>query len=199
MASAYLNVELHGSDHVEATSTMNPSTAALPLLILLLLPRDSQAAASGDPLVRDTCKRAADSSDGHVDLGFCVQALESDAGSAVVADARRLALISANLTLANVTRTLYLAKTWVEYLTSCQEIYAEMSANVTDAMRTLEAGDLAGAARKMEAAAMLPNECDILLFQGDGSVDWGSNPLRKQDNYALFLASTSLAILRSLN
>lgn len=177
---------------------MNPLTAAL-LLLLLFLPRDSHAVDPGDSLVRDTCERAADGSGGHVDLGFCVRALESDAGSAGAADGRRLALISANLTLANVTRTLYLAKTWVDYLTSCQEIYAEMSADVTDAMRTLEAGDLVGAASKMEAAAMLPNECDILLFQGDGSADWGSNPLRNQDNYALFLASTTLAILRSVN
>ncbi|XP_042396417.1 uncharacterized protein LOC121986514 [Zingiber officinale] len=185
--------------YLEATSSMNPFTAALPLLLLLLLPQDFQAVAADDSLVRDTCMRAANVSIGHVDFESCVEALQSDPATPGATDARGLALISANLTLTNVTRTIYLTETWVQYMNLCQGIYTDMSANVTDAMRTLEAGDLAGAVRKMDWAAIQPNECDLVMFQGDGSSDWGANPLSYQDNYAAFLSSTALAILRSMS
>ncbi|KAE8793999.1 putative invertase inhibitor [Hordeum vulgare] len=115
---------------------MQQIIALLLTLILLLATGDgSLAISTPSATVRTTCA-ALDHSVGF-DYHHCVGLLSADPASAAAKDARELAVVATNLTVANVTSILFVLDDLVKNLGECLRIYRRMN-------KTLEAvlGDL---------------------------------------------------------
>ncbi|KAM0928138.1 hypothetical protein ACQ4PT_002296 [Festuca glaucescens] len=120
----------------------------------------------------------------------CVGALSADPAAASAKDTRELAVVAANLTSAHVTSTLLVLADLVNNLRECLNIYREMDDTLAAALHEFRAGHVDTASEKLSVASLMPNDCDILLFQGSAK----KNPMSKEDDDANFLSNIAYAI-----
>ncbi|VAI39312.1 unnamed protein product [Triticum turgidum subsp. durum] len=170
---------------------MHPQAALLLTLILLLLATGDGSLAVGTPsaIIRTTCATV-DRAGGEVGYDTCVGLLSADPAAAAAKDARQLAVVATNLTVANVTSTVLVLKDLVKNLGDCLRYYRDMNKTLEAALGDLRAGRVQAASDKLLDASHLPDDCDILLFQGSA----GKNPMSKENTDADLLSRLAYAI-----
>lgn len=171
------------------------------LLLLLVVLAGSRRVALASETVEQTCAKAT-SGAGREELApFCVASLQAAPGSDG-ADARGLAAIATNLTLANYTAAVATIKAlerrggWSEpsraALATCRQRYIEALNVVHSAVHALATGNLRGYVSDMEVVGKAATDCEH-AFGGAGS-----GPLRKVDEDAGNLVVVATLIVRSL-
>nr|CAB3484632.1 unnamed protein product [Digitaria exilis] len=183
-------------------------SAPLPLTVLLLILAGSVCSAlvSDTDTVAQVCAKAT-SGGAHTDLApFCVASLQAAPGSDG-ADARGLAAIATNLTLANYTAAVAAIKDlerrhgggWPEpqrrALATCRLRYIEALNVVHSAVHALASGRLRDYAADMGVVGKAATDCEDAF----GAVNGGApSPLRKVDEDAVNLTTVAALIVRSL-
>ncbi|KAM0928137.1 hypothetical protein ACQ4PT_002295 [Festuca glaucescens] len=168
--------------------------ALLLTLLLLLASRDGGlAVGTPSPLITKACA-AIYNFTGRVSKETCVGTLSADPAAASAKDTRELAVVAANLTAANVTSTVLVLADLVHNLQECLNIYREMDDTLAAALHEFRAGHVDAASEKLSAASDMPDECDILLFQGSAK----KNPMSKEDVDAILLSNIAYAISRAV-
>uniref|UniRef100_A0ACD6A9W3 Uncharacterized protein n=1 Tax=Avena sativa TaxID=4498 RepID=A0ACD6A9W3_AVESA len=171
------------------TMTIQRIALLLTLLPLLAAGDGGHAVSAPSELIRKTCAATYNFSGG-VSYHFCVGALSADPAGASAKDTRELAVVAANLTATNVTSTVLVLADLVHNLGECLNIYREMSDRLAAALHEFRAGHDDAASEKLREAADLPDNCDILPFQGSAK----KNPISKEDDDAYYLAHIAHAI-----
>jgi len=179
----------------------------VPPFLLLLVLAGSRAALASET-VEQICARAT-SGGAHSDLApFCVASLQAAPGSDG-ADARGLATIATNLTLANYTAAVATIKTlerrggWTAAqqgaLATCRARYIEALNVVHSAVHALAAGRLQDYAADMAVVGKAAADCeDAFGAANAGGGGGASSPLRKVDEDAVNLTTVAALIVRSL-
>ncbi|CAM0877516.1 unnamed protein product [Alopecurus aequalis] len=170
---------------------MSMAIQRITLVLTLLLAAGDGDLAVGAPsvLITKTCAAMYNYS-GVVSKDYYVGALSADPVGAAATDTRELAVVSANLTAANVTSTVLVLADLVHNLGECLSIYREMNDTLAAALHDFRAGHVDTASNKLWDASGMPNDCDILLFQGSAK----KNPMSKEDADAYQLSSIAYAI-----
>ncbi|RRT45277.1 hypothetical protein B296_00018235 [Ensete ventricosum] len=151
------------------------------LLILISLAILLQSSQLADASVQDECKIVT-AADPNVDYNFCVTSLQADPTSGS-ADAKELAIIAANLTVANATST----------LSKIEKLYKDVVTAASGAIKAISSGSLGDAKKHLTEASDKPQDCDNLLFEA------GKNSLlTKEDNDCTNLASIAQYIVAKL-
>ncbi|KAJ8465012.1 hypothetical protein OPV22_027564 [Ensete ventricosum] len=177
---------------------MNTSKVLLILISLAILLQSSELA---DASVEDECKIAT-AADPNVDYNFCVTSLQADPRSGS-ADAKELAIIAANLTVANATSTLSkieklvgdskIDSTTKGLLNQCSSFYKDVVTAASGAIKAISSGSLGDAKKQLTKARDNPQDCDNLLYEA------GKNSLlTKEDNDCTNLASIAQCIVAKL-
>ena len=177
----------------------------VPFLLLLLVVLAGSRAALASETVEQVCARAT-SGGAHSDLApFCVASLQAAPGSDG-ADARGLATIATNLTLANYTAAVATIKTlerrggWTAAqqgaLATCRARYIEALNVVHSAVHALAAGRLQDYAADMAVVGKAAADCEDAF--GAANAGGGASPLRKVDEDAVNLTTVATLIVRSL-
>ncbi|KAM0848454.1 hypothetical protein ACQ4PT_054375 [Festuca glaucescens] len=135
-------------------------------LLLLLLPVFLLLAAGGvsaraSSVIRSTCAAVAKSTP----YPYCVLTMSANPAAASATDARGLAAAVADLTTANVTRTIDVLNELIRGLQGCVFTYQAMQGSVAGALDDLRAGRLHPASSKLRAASWQPDYCDLDLLQ----------------------------------
>ncbi|CAN6235133.1 unnamed protein product [Urochloa humidicola] len=177
------------------------------LLLVLLLAAGTRAspASSVSETVEQICARAT-SGGAHADLApFCVASLQAAPGSSG-ADARGLAAIATNLTLANYTAAVATVKAlqrrggWSAAergaLAACRARYVEALNVVHSAVHALATGRLRDYAADMGAVRKAATDCDHAFGAAAGNKK--KSPMRKVDRDAIDLTTVATLIVRSL-
>ncbi|XP_037444696.1 pectinesterase inhibitor 12-like [Triticum dicoccoides] len=163
--------------------------ASLLTLILLLAAADvSLAVSTPSTIIRTTC--AVLDRPGGFGYDECVDSLAADPASASAKDVRELAVVTTNLTVANVTSMLLVLDDLAKNLGWCRRIYRGMNKSLEAALGELRAGHLDAASHILFDATHAPDDCEILLFQ----VSAGKNPIRKENIDADWLSGLAYAI-----
>ncbi|XP_037474187.1 pectinesterase inhibitor 12-like [Triticum dicoccoides] len=152
---------------------MRPQVALLLALILLAAGDGSLAARTPSAIIRKTCA-ALDQPGSSVDYDYCVGALSADPTGASAKDARQLAVVATNLTVANITSTVLVLEDLVNSLSDCLRIYREMNRPLEAALGDLRAGHVGAANEKLSHVFGEPEHYDMLLFAGSAH----KNPIR---------------------
>ncbi|KQK04060.2 hypothetical protein BRADI_2g11391v3 [Brachypodium distachyon] len=126
----------------------------------------------------------------HVDYDFCVLALAADLAAGVAKDARALAVVAANLAVANVSATLLVLDDLHESLTACLSAYKWMANMLVTAACNIHAGHAQTASGLLSIAVGDPELCDMRLFMGSAK----KNPMTKENNDAISLSYLAAAI-----
>ncbi|KAM3410016.1 hypothetical protein ACQJBY_002332 [Aegilops geniculata] len=159
---------------------MHPQVALLLTLILLLAAGDrSLAVGTPSAIIRKTCT-ALDRPGGSVDYDYCVGALSADPVGTSAKDARQLAVVATNLTVANIRSTVLVLEDLVNSLSDCLRIYREMNKPLEAALGDLRAGHVKAANDKLSHITGEPEHCDMLLFAGSAH----KNPISKENTDA---------------
>ncbi|CAL9080046.1 PMEI [Musa troglodytarum] len=177
---------------------MNTSKVLLILISLAILLHSSKLA---DASVEDECKIVT-AADPNVDYNFCVTSLQADPRSGS-ADAKELAIIAANLTVANATSTLskiekLLGDSKIDsatkgLLNQCSSFYKDVVTAASGAIKAIGSGSMGDAKKQLTEASDKPQDCDNLLFEA------GKNYLlKKEDNDCTNLASIAQNIVAKL-
>lgn len=178
-------------------------SVSVPLLVVLVL------AGSGAALASDTVKQiCAKATSGGPNSGlgpFCVASLQAAPGSDG-ADARGLAAIATNLTLANYTAAVATIKAlerrggWPAAqqgaLATCRARYIEALNVVHSAVHALATGRLQDYVADMGVVGKAATDCEAAFGGGNGGGK--SSPLRKVDEDALNLTTVAALIVGSL-
>ncbi|XP_047072418.1 uncharacterized protein LOC124681569 [Lolium rigidum] len=163
---------------------------ALLLTLLLLVSRDGGlAVGTPAPLITKACAAISNFTQ-RVPKETCVGTLSADPAAASAMDTRELAVAAANLTAANVTSTVLVLADLVHNLQACLSIYREMDGMLAAALHEFRVGQVDAASEKLSAASDMPDDCDILLFQGSAM----KNPMSKEDDDANLLSNIAYAI-----
>ncbi|KAM0862679.1 hypothetical protein ACQ4PT_045114 [Festuca glaucescens] len=96
---------------------------------------------------------------------YCVLTLSANPAAASATDARGLAAAVADLTVANVTRTIDVLNELIRGLQGCVFAYQAMQGSVAGALDDLRAGRLRPAWSNLRAASWQPDYCDLDLLQ----------------------------------
>ncbi|XP_037488931.1 putative invertase inhibitor [Triticum dicoccoides] len=170
--------------------SMDPHVVLLLTLILLLGTGDgSLAVGTPSAIIRTTCAAVGQPGRG-VDYDSCVGALSADPAAAAAKDARELAVVATNLTVANVTSTVLVLDDLVKNLGDCLRSYRDMNKNLEGALGDLAAGRLKAASDKLLHASFAPSDCDILLLEGSAE----KNPVSEENNDAGWLSRLAYVI-----
>ncbi|CAL5027260.1 unnamed protein product [Urochloa decumbens] len=175
------------------------------LLLVLLAAAGTHASPASSETVEQICARAT-SSGAHRDLApFCVSSLQAAPGSDL-ADARGLAAIATNLTLANYTAAVATVKAlqrrggWSAAergaLATCRARYIEALNVVHSAVHALATGRLGDYAAEMRAVRKAATDCDDAF--GAAASESGAAPMRKVDRDAVDLTTVATLIVRAL-
>ncbi|OEL20687.1 hypothetical protein BAE44_0018295 [Dichanthelium oligosanthes] len=187
-----------------AARLVSVSVPFLLLLLLLAVLAGSRAALASAGTVEQICAKAT-SGGSHSGLApFCVASLQAAPGSAG-ADARGLAAIATNLTLANYTAAVATIKElqkrggWSapqrDALATCRTRYIEALNVVHSAVHALATGRLQDYAADMGVVGKAATDCEDAF----GAVNSGGrSPLRKVDEDAVNLTTVAALIVRSL-
>ncbi|KAF7075898.1 hypothetical protein CFC21_080629 [Triticum aestivum] len=169
---------------------MHRQVALLLALILLLATGDgSLAVGTPSAIITRTCAAVG----GQVGYDSCAGALSADPAAAAAKDARQLAVVATNLTVANVTSTVLVLDDLVKNLRACLRYYRDMNKTLKGALGDLRAGRLEAASDKLLDASHAPSDCDILLFEGRAE----KNPMSKENTHAAWLSRLAYAIASS--
>ncbi|CAL9137753.1 unnamed protein product [Musa acuminata var. zebrina] len=171
------------------------------LLILISLAILLQSLQLADASVQDECKIVA-AADPNVDYNFCVTSLQADPRSGS-ADAKGLAIIAADLTVASATSTLSKIEKLVGdskidsptkgLLNQCSSFYKDAVTAASGAIKAIGSGSMGDAKKQLTEAGDKPQDCDDLLFEA------GKNDLlTKEDNDCTNLASIAQHIVAKL-
>jgi pectinesterase inhibitor-like protein len=184
--------------------------ASVPFILLLLAVAATRAAPASET-VEQICAEAT-SGGAHSDLApFCVASLQAAPGSSG-ADARGLAAIATNLTLANYTAAVATVKDlqrrggWSaaqrRALATCRQRYIEALNVVHSAVHALASGRFRDYAADMGVVGKAATDCEdafgAAANAGGGSGGPSSSPLRKVDQDAVNLTTVAALIVRSL-
>ncbi|RCV33807.1 hypothetical protein SETIT_7G112300v2 [Setaria italica] len=189
-------------------AAMAASLVSIPVpvrFILLLLAMAGTRAAPASETVKQICAEAT-SGGAHADLEpFCVASLQAAPGSDG-ADARGLAAIATNLTLANYTAAVATIKElqrrggWSAAqrgaLATCRQRYIEALNVVHSAVHALAAGRFRDYAADMGVVGKAATDCEDAF--GAANAGGGPSPLRKVDQDAVNLTTVAALIVRSL-
>ncbi|TVU14270.1 hypothetical protein EJB05_37729, partial [Eragrostis curvula] len=183
------------------------------LLVLVLVLAAGSRAALGSGAVEDTCTKAT-AGGKRTDLApFCVSSLQAAPGSDG-ADARGLAAIATNLTLANYTaavaavKALQLRGGWSPAeraaLATCRARYIEALNVVHSAVHALATGKAQDYAADMAVVQSAATDCER-AFAGAGAGKGeapgeapGESPMRKVNEDAVNLTTVAMLIVASL-
>uniref|UniRef100_A0A0A9DLG3 Pectinesterase inhibitor domain-containing protein n=1 Tax=Arundo donax TaxID=35708 RepID=A0A0A9DLG3_ARUDO len=176
---------------------------SVPLVLLLVVQTGSHRASASS--VEVTCARAT-SPGGHKDLApFCVSSLQAAPGSGG-ADARALAAIATNLTLANYTAAVATIKSLQQRLggsggggtlVRCRTRYIEALNVVHSAVHALATGSAPDYVADMRVVRSAATDCkDALGASGDDGPD--ESPMRKVNEDAVNLTTVAMLIVQSL-
>ncbi|KAF7045357.1 hypothetical protein CFC21_054469 [Triticum aestivum] len=158
---------------------MHPQVALLLTLVLLLAAGDGGLVVGTLPaIITRTCVDVGRG--GQVGYDSCVEALSADSAAASAKDARELAVVATNLTVANVTSTVLVLDDLVKNLGECLRYYRDMNKTLEGVVGDLRAGRLKAASQKLLDATEAPSSCDMLLFEGSAE----KNPMSKENNDA---------------
>ncbi|XBI78148.1 hypothetical protein VPH35_087889 [Triticum aestivum] len=163
------------------------------ILAAVLTSAAAMAAGASPVAINGTCSLV--TADAYPGYDYCVSVLSSEPSAA--SDGRGLAVLAANATAHNVTRTIGLIDNLLDSLTECSELYGrQMADKVAGALGDLMAGrDPSEAVSKLiDAYGLGPLNCFIVL-----SERWGfaREPLAQEnsDNMALALFAREIATL----
>uniref|UniRef100_A0A0D3FWB7 Pectinesterase inhibitor domain-containing protein n=1 Tax=Oryza barthii TaxID=65489 RepID=A0A0D3FWB7_9ORYZ len=180
------------------------------LLLAAACSHAALSAAASSSAVEDTCAKAT-ASGSRKDLApFCVSTLQAAPGSAG-ADARGLAVIATNLTLANYTAAYATIKAlqrrggWSERelaaLATCRQLYIEALNVVHSAIHALNTGQTQAYVADMGVVRRAATGCeDAFGFGGGGGGGVGNqlateSPLHKVDDDAINLTTVATLIV----
>ncbi|CAL5031833.1 unnamed protein product [Urochloa decumbens] len=190
------------------------AASAVPFIILLLVllaAAGTRASPPASETVEQICARAT-SSGAHRDLApFCVSSLQAAPGSSG-ADARGLAAIATNLTLANYTAAVATVKAlqrrsgWSAAergaLATCRARYIEALNVVHSAVHALAKGRLDDYAADMGVVRKAATDCDGAFGGAGNSSESGAapaaSPMRKVNRDAVDLTTVATLIVRAL-
>lgn len=170
----------------------------LPLLLLLLVVATSSSATTS--IVEETCKSIATQRP-NIGYDFCVTSLNSDPSSAT-ADSTGLAIIAANLSVANATKILSKIGSLMETesdpsrkdcLSACSEVYSEAVDHLNSAVASLGSKNYKDAMTFLSAALDASDDCEE-GFDDEGEL----SPMKADDRYYGRLAGIALTIAASL-
>ncbi|RLM73521.1 hypothetical protein C2845_PM15G09570 [Panicum miliaceum] len=181
------------------------AASLVPVPFLLLVLAGSRAALAASETVEQICAEAT-SGGAHSDLAaFCVASLQAASGSDG-ADARGLAAIATNLTLANYTAAVATIKAlerrggWSAAqrgaLATCRARYIEALNVVHSAVHALATGRPQDYAADMAVVGKAATDCEDAF--GAANAGGGPSPLRKVDEDAVNLTTMAALIVRSL-
>ncbi|KAG0525961.1 hypothetical protein BDA96_06G103300 [Sorghum bicolor] len=179
-------------------------SVSVPLLLLVVVLAGSRAALASET-VDQTCAKATSGAQHKEQLAsFCVSSLQAAPGSEG-ADARGLAAIATNLTLANYTAAVATIKElerrggWPERsrraLATCRQRYIEALNVVHSAVHALATGRFRDYVSDMEVVRKAASDCEDAFGGAGGN---GMSPLRKVDDDADNLTVVAMLIVRSL-
>ncbi|XP_040379614.1 uncharacterized protein LOC102709274 [Oryza brachyantha] len=177
------------------------------LLVVVVVAGCSHAALASSSVVEATCTKATASGNRRDLAPFCVAALQAAPGSGR-ADARGLAVIATNLTLANYTAAYATIKAlqrrggWSEReqaaLATCRQLYVEALNVVHSAIHALNASQTKAYVADMGVVQSAATGCDD-AFRGDrrrvGKSAAAESPLRKVDDDAINLTTIATLIV----
>ncbi|GJN27487.1 hypothetical protein PR202_gb15515 [Eleusine coracana subsp. coracana] len=184
----------------------------LHLLLLIVVLAAGSRAALASTTVKDTCAKAMAGGQHEGLTPFCVSSLEAAPGSDG-ADARGLAAIATNLTLANYTaavatvKALQLRGGWSPAqraaLATCRTRYIEALNVVHSAVHALATRRARDYVADMTVVADAAADCDEAFRAGTTTgkeADGGgeSSPMRKVDEDAINLTNVAMLIVTSL-
>jgi pectinesterase inhibitor-like protein len=164
-------------------------TALFLTLVLFATGNGGLAVGTPSALITKTCAAAYNFSGG-VSYDYCVGALSADPSGASAKDIRELAVVAANLTAANVTATVLVLADLVHNLKECLDIYRVMSGKLAAALEDFRAGHNDAASHMLREASDMPDNCDILLFEGSAK----KNPMYNENVDAYYLSHNAHAI-----
>ena len=157
----------------------------LPVLFLLLTAAGAGVAAGGgrsSSVIRSMCAAVAKSE--MSTYHYCVLTLSASPAAASARDARSLAIAAAELTSANITKTIGYLDELMDGLQGCVDAYHVMQGSVAGAIDDLRAGRLHPASFKLMVASWQPDYCDLDLMQM-----FNKDPISDENNANVELSS----------
>ncbi|KAL5215268.1 hypothetical protein ABZP36_004420 [Zizania latifolia] len=178
------------------------------LLFLLVVAVSHAALASSSSVVEATCTKATQGIVNNLDLApFCVATLQAAPGSGG-SDARGLAVIATNLTLANYTtayadiKALQRRGGWSEReaaaLATCRQLYIEALNVVHSAIHALNTGQKEAYVADMTIVRRAATGCEEAFIGGDSNRPGekaAESPLHKVDDDAIKLTTVAMLIV----
>jgi pectinesterase inhibitor-like protein len=158
---------------------------ALLLTLLVAAAHGGLAVATPSALIINTCAAIYKNFSGQVDYRYCQDALSADPAGASAKDTHELAVVAAN-----VSSTVLVLADLVHNLADCLRTYREMNDTLAGALDDFRAGRVHSASEKLRDATDMPDNCDILLFQGSAK----KNPMSKEDDDANKLSNIAYGI-----
>uniref|UniRef100_A0A0D9W5H9 Pectinesterase inhibitor domain-containing protein n=1 Tax=Leersia perrieri TaxID=77586 RepID=A0A0D9W5H9_9ORYZ len=172
-------------------------------LLFIMACSHSSLASSSSSVVKETCAKATAAGDRSDLAPFCVATLQSAPGSDAAVDARGLAVIATNLTLASYTAAYAAAKAlqrrggWSgrerAALAACRRLYADALDVVHSTVHALNAGETWAYEEDMGVVLRAATGCED-AFAGAGA-GGDELPLYKVDVDAINVATVAVLIV----
>ncbi|CAL5055247.1 unnamed protein product [Urochloa decumbens] len=127
---------------------------------------------------------------------YCVGVLSADPAAAAATDVPGVAAAAVNITAVKAASTLRVISYLVDELTTCRGYYSNLVKSLADVRVDLGAGRFSNASLEISANATgVPNDCDILLFEGNAHKD----PFTQENGENDLLVRLASAIIGLLN
>lgn len=153
------------------------SSARVPVLLLAVVAIAPGLAIATTPAINATCT-ALDAQHYDHPYAYCVGVLSGDSAAAAATDERGVAAAAINIAAQKAASTMSVVTYLVEKLSLCSKYYGRMVESLAGVLADFHAGRFDDAAlAKARSASDVPNDCDIVLFQGSAK----KNPFSQEN------------------
>ncbi|KAK3154949.1 hypothetical protein QOZ80_2BG0196970 [Eleusine coracana subsp. coracana] len=163
---------------------------AIAMMLILLMIITPTLAIGNSSVINSTCASLSQQP-----YDYCVGVLSADPAAANATDARGVATAAVNITAHKAASTLQVITYLIDELNTCREIYGTMEGLLASVLTDIRASrfDVPVVEKALNASGA-PNDCDIMLFEGNSHKDPISGENGDNDSWARLAA----AILESV-